>query len=37
MKLVRFGARHQEKPGLVTADGRIKDVSAHVRDYDHAF
>ena len=37
MKLVRFGPRGQEKPGLVTADGRIKDVSAHVRDYDHAF
>lgn len=37
MKLVRFGARNQEKPGLVTADGRIKDLSAHVRDFDHAF
>ena len=37
MKLVRFGQRGQEKPGIVTADGRVKDVSAHVRDYDHAF
>jgi 2,4-diketo-3-deoxy-L-fuconate hydrolase len=37
MKLVRFGNHGQEKPGIVTADGRIKDVSAHVRDYDHAF
>ena len=37
MKLVRFGNRGHEKPGIVTADGRIKDVSAHVRDYDHAF
>jgi len=37
MKLVRFGQRGQEKPGVVTADGRIKDVSAHVGDYDHAF
>ena len=37
MKLVRFGNRGQEKPGIVTADSRIKDVSAHVRDYDHAF
>jgi hypothetical protein len=37
MKLVRFGNRGQERPGIVTADGRIKDVSAHVRDYDHAF
>ncbi len=37
MRLVRFGNRGQEKPGIVTADGRIKDVSAQVRDYDHAF
>ncbi len=37
MKLVRFGARGAEKPGLVAADGRIKDCSAHVADYDHAF
>ncbi|NCX99619.1 MAG: FAA hydrolase family protein, partial [Planctomycetia bacterium] len=37
MKLVRFGPHGQEKPGIVAADGRIKDVSAHVRDYDHDF
>jgi 2-keto-4-pentenoate hydratase/2-oxohepta-3-ene-1,7-dioic acid hydratase in catechol pathway len=37
MKLVRFGLSGQERPGIVTADGRLKDVSAHVRDYDHAF
>jgi 2-keto-4-pentenoate hydratase/2-oxohepta-3-ene-1,7-dioic acid hydratase in catechol pathway len=37
MKLVRFGVRDHEKPGIVAADGRIKDVSAHVRDYDHDF
>ena len=37
MKLVRFGPRGHEKPGLVTANGGIKDVSAHVADYDHAF
>ncbi|MFM9058414.1 MAG: hypothetical protein ACKOSQ_04750, partial [Planctomycetaceae bacterium] len=37
MKLVRFGQRGQEKPGIVTTEGRVKDVSAHVRDYDHAF
>jgi len=37
MKLVRFGPRGREKPGILAADGRIKDVSAHVRDYDHAF
>jgi 2,4-didehydro-3-deoxy-L-rhamnonate hydrolase len=32
MKLVRFGPAGQEKPGLVDADGRIRDLSAHVRD-----
>jgi 2,4-diketo-3-deoxy-L-fuconate hydrolase len=37
MKLVRFGQRGQEKPGILAANGRIKDVSDHVRDYDHAF
>ena len=30
MKLIRFGARNEEKPGLVTADGRIKERSALV-------
>ena len=37
MKLVRVGPHGQEKPGLVTADGRLKDVSARVPDYDHGF
>jgi 2-keto-4-pentenoate hydratase/2-oxohepta-3-ene-1,7-dioic acid hydratase in catechol pathway len=37
MKLVRFGPRGRERPGFVAADGRVKDVSAHVADYDHAF
>jgi len=37
MKLVRFGQRGAEKPGLVAPDGTIKDCSAHVADYDHAF
>jgi 2-keto-4-pentenoate hydratase/2-oxohepta-3-ene-1,7-dioic acid hydratase in catechol pathway len=32
MKLVRFGPARQEKPGLVDANGRIRDLSAHVRD-----
>lgn len=32
MKLVRFGAIGAEKPGLVDADGRIRDLSAHVAD-----
>ncbi|NPD14767.1 fumarylacetoacetate hydrolase family protein [Xinfangfangia sp. D13-10-4-6] len=32
MKLVRYGERGQEKPGLIDADGRIRDLSAHVAD-----
>ncbi|MEQ1614879.1 MAG: fumarylacetoacetate hydrolase family protein, partial [Hyphomicrobiaceae bacterium] len=30
MKLVRFGSAGQEKPGLVDADGNIRDLSQHV-------
>jgi len=37
MKLVRFGAKGQERPGVLQADGTIRDVSAHVKDYDPAF
>jgi 2-keto-4-pentenoate hydratase/2-oxohepta-3-ene-1,7-dioic acid hydratase in catechol pathway len=37
MKLVRFGPRDAEKPGILTPAGMIKDVSAHVSDYDHGF
>ncbi|MEM9027045.1 MAG: fumarylacetoacetate hydrolase family protein [Pseudomonadota bacterium] len=32
MKLVRFGPGGGEKPGLVDADGAIRDLSAHVSD-----
>ena len=32
MKLVRYGARGTEKPGLIDADGHIRDLSAHVPD-----
>ncbi len=32
MKLVRFGAPGAEKPGLVDAQGVIRDLSAQVRD-----
>jgi 2,4-diketo-3-deoxy-L-fuconate hydrolase len=32
MKLVRFGAPGAERPGLVDADGVIRDLSAHVTD-----
>ena len=36
MKLVRFGAAGAEKPGLVDADGQIRDLSGHLRDIDGA-
>lgn len=32
MKLVRYGARGVEKPGLIDAAGRLRDLSAHVPD-----
>ncbi|NWA02300.1 fumarylacetoacetate hydrolase family protein [Pseudomonas gingeri] len=34
MKLCRFGPHGQERPGLIDADGRIRDLSAHVVDID---
>ena len=34
MKLVRFGLPGDEKPGLVDADGIIRDLSSHVQDID---
>ncbi|MCM8730547.1 fumarylacetoacetate hydrolase family protein [Hephaestia sp. GCM10023244] len=32
MKICRYGPKGAEKPGLVDADGRIRDLSAHVAD-----
>jgi 2-keto-4-pentenoate hydratase/2-oxohepta-3-ene-1,7-dioic acid hydratase in catechol pathway len=32
MKLLRYGAPGQEKPGMLDAGGRIRDLSAHVPD-----
>ena len=32
MKLVRFGAPGVEKPGVVDSAGKIRDLSAHVKD-----
>lgn len=32
MKLVRYGAKGAEKPGLVDADGKLRDLSAQVPD-----
>ena len=36
MKLIRFGAFNQEKPG-VYSDGQYYDVSSYIKDYDEAF
>jgi 2-keto-4-pentenoate hydratase/2-oxohepta-3-ene-1,7-dioic acid hydratase in catechol pathway len=32
MKLVRFGAPGAEKPGMIDADGVVRDLSAHIDD-----
>ena len=34
MKLLRYGPPGQEKPGLLDRDGKIRDLSAAVRDID---
>ncbi|HEY1473367.1 MAG TPA: fumarylacetoacetate hydrolase family protein [Pseudolabrys sp.] len=36
MKLVRYGAPGREKPGIVDADGKIRDLSRVVQDIDGA-
>ena len=33
MKLVRYGADGQEKPGMIDAYGTLRDLSAHVADF----
>src|SRR5258708_8130124 len=32
MKVVRYGAMGQEKPGLIDKSGQLRDLSAHVKD-----
>ncbi len=32
MKLLRYGEKGQEKPGLLDAQGKIRDLSAHIAD-----
>ena len=34
MKLVRYGAPGREKPGIIDADGKIRDLSRIVKDID---
>ncbi len=33
MKLLRYGKPGKEKPGILDAEGRIRDLSAHVSDF----
>jgi len=35
MKLLRYGPVGQEKPAMLDADGRLRDLSAHVNDIAH--
>jgi 2,4-diketo-3-deoxy-L-fuconate hydrolase len=37
MKLIRFGERGRERPGVILPDGRRLDVSPAVDDYDEVF
>ncbi|BAO91437.1 fumarylacetoacetate hydrolase family protein [Caballeronia cordobensis] len=37
MKLVRHGQPGQERPGIIDAQGQIRDLSAHCKDFDAAF
>ncbi len=37
MKLVRFGEKQQEKPGVIGGNGDIVDVSSFVSDFNEAF
>jgi 2-keto-4-pentenoate hydratase/2-oxohepta-3-ene-1,7-dioic acid hydratase in catechol pathway len=34
MKLLRYGPKGQEKPGLLDKDGQIRDLSGFVKDID---
>ena len=37
MKLLRYGPKGQEKPGLLDKEGRIRDLSDKINDIDGAF
>ncbi|CCE10213.1 putative Isomerase/Decarboxylase related protein family; 2-hydroxyhepta-2,4-diene-1,7-dioate isomerase [Bradyrhizobium sp. STM 3843] len=36
MKLVRYGEKGAEKPGLIDKSGQLRDLSAHIKDLDGA-
>lgn len=37
MKLVRYEASGQEKPGLIDKSGLLRDISAEVKDLNEAY
>jgi 2,4-didehydro-3-deoxy-L-rhamnonate hydrolase len=37
MRLIRFGALGKEKPGILSADGKRRDLSAHFTDWNYGF
>ena len=37
MRLIRFGAAGKEKPGILSGDGKRRDLSAHFADWNSAF
>ncbi|MGL6159008.1 fumarylacetoacetate hydrolase family protein [Microbulbifer sp.] len=37
MKLLRFGAVGQEKPGILDAQGNVRDLSGHIKDINAEF
>lgn len=37
MKLIRFGEKGKEKPGVILSDGSRRDVSTFVNDFDETF
>ena len=32
MKLLRIGEKGQEKPGIIDSNGKIRDISSHIKD-----
>src|ERR1700752_1427532 len=36
MKLVRYGEKGAEKPGLIDKSGQLRDLSGHIKDLDGA-
>src|ERR1017187_3308458 len=37
MQLIRFGVMGKEKPGILSVDGKRRDLSEHFTDWNYAF